>query len=192
MKIDPENINYDRRRNEHMERMCTQIIKEARAEVFRMPEHQFIRECLPILAGEEGNEVDLTFWSFNVGHYKPIHVYRGNDFLFEVPPLFHKQRTQLSESDRDSVLEDMISCDNKIDTKPAEARKGIQRALASRMKGDDPQQVAIYAERINAILARYGKPLLTDKVGVGIDEQRAAEPESNFYDEDSLGEPLLD
>ena len=184
------NPHYDPQRNRFIEGVCEQIIKEGHALHFDMQEAQFIRECLPILAGEETN-LDLTFWSFNVGHYRPIHVYKGTEFLFEVPPLFHRRGFVPRQSDRDSVSEEMESALRRGQNNPNDGIRMVRKALESRVLDKDPTVVIQYAAAINSILERYGKPKLPTRTTI---EGKAVveTPKSQVYDQDGLNEGALD
>lgn len=148
--------------------VCEEIISTARERAYPMQESVFVRELLPMIAGEEKN-VDLSFWLTRVGsYYTPIHVFRGQEFLFEVPPLFDNTNSgaKKAASDSDSIFEDAITAQNRERNNPSAGSQYIEQALKSRHKEDAPEGRLNYAKQINSILARYKKPLIDEDLGL--------------------------
>lgn len=143
---------------------CREYLKGVEKEHFRIKESQFIHELLPLIAGEEGSSVDISFWYHNVGSFfKPIDVFNdaGNEKLFTVPPLFNRKSVELraQEDDLDTITSVLATAENKRNLGEDVAARYLLTEFHNRII--DKTDYLSEFEHINAILVRYGKQPLT-------------------------------
>lgn len=137
---------------------CRQYLAEISKEKFRITEFQFVRDILPFLAGEETN-VDIRFWFHQTGSFlKPIYVYKGDQELFRVPPLFNRDAVALSErsDDLDSIAADIATANNKRAISEYQSNQFLYQAFEARINNGVDYLAEL--KEINDILVRYGKP----------------------------------
>lgn len=143
---------------------CRSYLDGIAKEHFAIKEDQFVRDLLPLIAGEEGSNVDISFWYHNVGSFfKPIDVYnvQGNEKLFTVPPLFNRKAVEMrgQEDDLDTITSVLATAENKRNLGEDVAARFLLTEFQSRII-DRTDYVGEF-ENINAILVRYGKQPLT-------------------------------
>lgn len=188
-----------------IEEICQIVIREAREDFFNMNESWFVRDLLPMIAGEQGKGQDMTFWVQRIGYYRIVRVYEDRAMvggkvadgavpLFQLPPLIHNDGRKFREStsDRDSVYEEMLTIENRMRNNPGRAVREVQQSLQQRLKAQSSEATANYAKLINSILARYGKPLLSEAIGIAGAPDSKAAPETNFYEGGEMGVELDD
>ena len=143
---------------------CREYLKGIEKEHFRIPEAQFVRDLLPLIAGEEGNNVDISFWYHNVGSFfKSIDVYNneGTEKLFTVPPLFNRKSVEMrgQTDDLDTITSVLATAQNKRNLGEDVSAHYLLTEFQARII-DRTDYVGEF-EHINAILVRYGKQPLT-------------------------------
>ena len=176
---------------------CRGYLEEIKAKPFKILEAQFIRDLLPVIAGEEGSAVDLTFWFHNTGSwFREIHVVndKGED-LFVVPPFFNRKAVGIREQqdDLDSLASDLDLYERKRRLDPGVANNFLMESFSRRVVDNTDYEEDL--KNMNSILARYGKPPIHAIVN-GVDSVDDATPESkvneNGFSEDAFVSGGLD
>jgi hypothetical protein len=170
---------------------CRGYLEEIKAHPFKISEAQFVRDLLPVLAGEEGTAVDLTFWFHNTGSwFRPIHVVddKGSE-LFVVPPFFNRKAVGIREQqdDLDSLASDLDLYERKRQLDPGVANNFLMESFSRRVVDNTDYEEDL--NNMNSILARYGKPPIHAIVN-GVDSVDTAATESkvneNGFSEDAF------
>lgn len=155
--------------------MCEGLVNSDEIRYFFMDEALFVRDILPMLAGDD-KELNMNFWLHKVGSYfKSIRVVKGKEVLFDVPPLFSNGAVSMPfAAPDDSLAEDMVRAELKANVHPGIGEKYLAEALHSRLKLEGPAAAKIFAAHINEILVRYGREPIYDVTGLGKPEDAPA------------------
>lgn len=141
----------------YLKQMCEDIVTDPNIRYFPMQESLFVRDVLPMLAGDD-KQLDMTFWLTKVGSYfKAIRVMNGDEVLFDVPPLFSSRAVHMHYTGEagDSIYGDMEDAQRKAHIAPAMGINYLAGALNSRLEVEGPEVAMAYAAHINEILVRY-------------------------------------
>lgn len=139
-----------------IELISAEMAKVNRELIARVPEELFIRDMLPIMAGEEGHNslepwVELTGTIFN----KAVVVDRNDNVLFEVPPIGVSPNFDSDRENRASLYEVMEHHKLLMQVQPLAARNYLDSKL-SELISKRPRDFDTL-RKVDEILERYGK-----------------------------------
>jgi hypothetical protein len=122
-------------------------------------EARFVNEFLPIFVGE-APAADISKWYAVCGHpYMPVNVFRGDEFIFRVPPMMRQAPKYLTDASRGhTIFEHFSTAEKKRAILPVLGEAHLHDFVLSRIE-QDPVGVDI-ARAWNSIFAAYGKPLI--------------------------------
>lgn len=129
-----------------------------------VPESVFVKEYLPLFAGESKNaEVDISKWLDVAGNaYRSVDVIKDNEVLFTVPPLLKRSPTNVKRRPQDSIYELVDLVQKKTAVHPQIGRSFMNSQLDARISrlSSDPSEVATW----NDIFKRYGYEPINDQI----------------------------
>lgn len=140
-------------------------------ELPRVPEAIFVRDILPVLAGEEGTAVDMKWWGGRFDSpFKGFNIVADNgDILFEVPPLLDRNfKLRPVDGRKNSINEARGEFANRVYNRPRQAKDEYKQALRNRLDltlGDRPIE---HMKMLDKIFIHYGKPSIFEQ---GVSEE---------------------
>ena len=142
-----------------VELMFANMDKANDALIAKLQESAFVKLYLPLLASTEGG-VDLRPWlSVSGNALLPVNVYRGDEFLFQVPPLMNTIPTKAKRTTyADTVAEISETAVLKSRQHHRLGNAYLQAALTPKVTVDPVNLSALKAW--NDILVRYDYPPL--------------------------------
>lgn len=149
------------------------MLKTFEKDLVRVREDVFVRDILPVLAGEEGDKVDMSWWAHRLESvYKGFYIVSiADEVLFEVPPLFDRNYKLVdAASARDTVTEARANFNNRAYNRPAQAREEYRQALSRRIDLTNGGRAREHMAMLDKILIHYGKPSIFE--GAQSDEVR--------------------
>lgn len=160
-----------------------------------IPEHLFVAHMLPIISREEGHS-DLTPWNHLAGSpFNRVKVVdRGNNVLFELPPMAVSPTLDKNRDSRNSVYEMIETYRMHCKISPRNGQAYLDSRLGEYVK--DPQFDYAELRLIDDVLERYGKPRrlprgfyeeLDRRRGITV-EPSAGQTETTVSEEDDIGD----
>lgn len=153
--------------------ISSEMAKVNKEIVARIPEELFVRDMLPIMAGDEGHSslepwVELTGSIFN----KAVVVDRNDNELFDVPPIGVSPNFDSDRESRASLYEVMEHHKLLMEVQPLAARNYLDNKLAE-LISKRPRDFSTL-RRVDEILERYGKtPRIPKEFYTRMDQAKA-------------------
>lgn len=143
-------------------------------------EDRFIREYLPLFVARGNNPVNLIPWLEVAGHpHLAVNVFRGNKFLFRVPPMMRD--VSMIPGDRSkghSLYEEIMTAEQKRSILPRLGDLHLQDAIISRVQHE--MASLEYIQAWNSIFRAYGHPeveLPVEAAAVIAEEETSSAPD---------------
>lgn len=171
------------------EKALDAILEQDRADVAKIPEHEFKSVLLPILVQNETEDLSFERWLDIAGSWqRPIDVLddKSGEVLFRVPALVGRNGQPTMQRADNSAYEMIENAQRKMRVVPRAGEEMLVRGLSERVTAEGNREAAQQAW--NDIYKRYGYDYLvvstaTSSEGTSTESTSSGGSEFTGYDE---------